>query len=188
MLRLKVVKGNFTAELQRRIREFSVGEVNIGLSIQPGNEWWYYQEWGTATHASSPDFPSTAPSGYGIKPVHGDFLTFPGPQGEQVFTPEVKSPNHKGVRPKGYIRMILPDLQEQIKDDVAFSLAANNYSKSAVKEILLDRTMPRAQEMIASSMSEALGQTRTDGRAKLGSASPSEVFQAETFITDLSTS
>lgn len=168
------------------------------ITVTEEVDWWFYQEFGTATHFNSDhiqmpqgivqaDFPgTTSPDGYTISAKNGGMLRLPI---TSEYPDEWRGPSvhHPGVSPKAFIRRILPDIQKTSSDAVATALVRGGYNIDAVQEALMTDVMPAILTQICDSMAEQLkDSTDRDTPGKLGAADPASVFRSAATIVDSS--
>lgn len=153
-MKLTFSSTRFLAALDQRIANVRSRTASARITVPEELIWWYFQEFGTASRAT---MGTSNPDGYEIVPIHGDFLKFPGKDGETVYS---KAVHHPGVYPRAFIRRILDDIVNAAMKDVGQALLANGYSFDAVAQALIDYSLPRAKEMIVQSMAEELTGTR----------------------------
>jgi hypothetical protein len=175
------------------------------VSVPPEMQWWYYQEFGTATHLGSgnpggtidegihqqPVDASGHPEGYSIAPKLHNYLSWPlasggnyfdfiiGDRGYRFFVPW-----HPGVEQKAFVRRVLIDIRIQAVDTLAFTMLKSGFDLESTRSALINSVMPAVKETIANSMAESLG-SRGDG--KLHGQDAATVFRTEASVLDLST-
>jgi len=175
-MRLTFKSRKFLNELRRRRGEFGAkAAARITVPDGPEYRWWYFQEFGTATH--NPDSPN--PAGYDILPVNGKGLAWTNPDGSRVVVPFVGFPHtrpHPGVIPRRFITDIEPTINRTVADRVAHSLTTSGFSFEALRSALLTDIMPNIKSQIVQSMAEKLPGTREDG--KLAGQRAADVFDA----------
>lgn len=173
-------------------------KMSARIVVPPDLDWWFYQEFGTATHFDTGSYalppniteatlPSTtAPQGYTIPVRYGGLLRLPITV-EFPIAWEGQSVHHPGVSPKAFIRSILPDIHQIAVDAVVGALVTNEYSPDAVQDVLMQEVMPAIVTAITDSMSQVLGDAvERDTPGKLGLTSPSAAFESAVTIVDSS--
>jgi hypothetical protein len=173
-------------------------KASARITVPPDMDWWFYQEFGTATHFNEEkvempvgvaqiELPgTTAPSGYQITAKNGKLLRLPitieFPEAWEGF-----SVHHPGVSPKAFIRRILPEIQKQSAEAMATALIESGYNITSVQEALMTEIMPAILADITNSMAEQLNAgTDRDSPGKLGHADPASVFHSAASIVDSS--
>ena len=97
------------------------------------------------------------------------------------------SVHHPGVRPKAFIRRILPDIHNKAASTLAAALHNSGYDLNAVQESLMTDVMPAILTAIAQSMSQHLSTTiDRDTPGRLGHQDPGSVFESSATIVDSS--
>jgi hypothetical protein len=172
-------------------------KMTARITVPADLDWWFYQEFGTATHFNSlsielPDgveqapLPSGTSNFYVIQARAGGRIRLPITMmwPEHWEGPEV---HHPGVEPKAFIRRILPDIHTMSASALATVLYQSDYDPDAVQQALMTEIMPSILEEIAVSMAESLayGPDR-DTPGKLGGQSPADAFSASASIVDTS--
>jgi hypothetical protein len=183
-MKLQFRSRNFIKELERRQSEFGSKKAAARLTVPDGpqHRWWYFQEFGTATH--NPDSPH--PSGYEIYPVNGGALSWVAKDGTRIVVPFVGFPFtdiHPGVTPKRYIATIEPNLKTVIASRAVSSMLSSKFDFNALNQALLTEIMPEIKRQIVESMAEKLSGTREDG--KLAGQTAASVFEQITQIVEV---
>jgi hypothetical protein len=185
-MRLQLTSLRLTAALKTLANNArSAGRFGAVLEVPPDLGWWYYQEFGTATHFDPGDHngyipPSSHPDGYFIYPLHGKGLKLRASAAhpEETIIPHVGPPYtqlHPGVEPKSFVRRVLNDIDAQSANALVAALVNSQYDFQAVKNALLGEVMDMVKNKIVSSMAESL-HAEPDG--KLNGAEPAQVFEA----------
>jgi hypothetical protein len=187
----KVNSRHFLEELSRRRQQFAQPTVAFRIVVPPEHRWWYWNEFGTATHAER----GTAnPTGYKIpdpsKPGsewQGKLLLIPiggKNSGEYKIVPEVW---HPGISPKHFITTRLPEIHAVVQEHVAKALLTGGFNLEFLRHILATRTMPTIKAAIVESISENLEQdgVRDDPYARLEGEPASMVFDAVSNIIEV---
>lgn len=201
MFRFKSLR--LRSSLQQLASQYRGKKIAARIVVPPNMSWWYYQEFGTATHNSgqsgssengitTQSVPASPhPDGYPIYPKNGKTLSWPTDAGGHYFDFVIGErgfrffvPWHPGVSPQGFVRRVLLDVQAMAQDRIANALFTGNYQFEAAHSALVDEVMPAAINIIANSMGESLDGTRTDG--KLSGAAAEQALRASASVEDLS--
>ena len=173
-------------------------KMSARITVPADLDWWFYQEFGTATHFDEEAFemppgvttlplPNThSPGGYIIPAAPGKTLRLPV---TMHFPDAWEGPavNHPGVSPKAFIRRILPVIHKKSSEAVAMALVEGKYDPGYVQQVLLTETLPEILVDITDSMALALhSSSDRDTPGKLGSQSPADVFESSATIVDSS--
>lgn len=197
-MNFKFTSAKLIANLETVKSKLAGRKVSARITVPAELDWWFYQEFGTATHFNQEtiDLPpgvtqaaipgTTAPDGYTIRAQFGKHLRLP----ITVNFPEPwegSAVHHPGVSPKAYIRRILPEIHKQSSFLVATALLESGYDPAAVQAALMNEVMPAILADITNSMSEQLGNNiDRDTPGKLGHADPASVFHSAATIVDSS--
>jgi hypothetical protein len=173
MFKFKSTK--FLAEIKRRREAVSAAVISARIRVPEEHVWWYWHEFGTASRAT---MGTANAQGYQIVPLNADILSFP-TAGERVFTHKVW---HPGVYPRAIVRKVINQIVAEAFTDIAEPLAQGKLD--LVRQILLERSIVRAKELIAHSMAQELIGTRVDG--KLEGRDAASVFTEQAEIVDTS--
>ncbi len=188
--RRKAVRQSFITLLRKRQVEFAQQQNIIAarIFVPPEISWWYFHEFGTAVGGRSRRVePIGGASGatYAIYPKNADYLSWPGEDGSRVVRKFVKA--HPGVPATRTVWRSLSDIRLIAAINLANALRDTKYGKlspKAIRQWLLERTMPQAIRKIATEMGVSLKQTRQDG--KLAGEQPQVVFERGAKIRDTS--
>lgn len=170
---------------QLAARARSTGVVGAILEVPPDLGWWYFQEFGTATHFDPGDHngyipPSAHPEGYFIYPINGKGLALRSNAAhpDETIVPHVGPPFtelHPGVSPKNFVRKVLDEIDAQSANALVTALVNSQYDFDAVKAALVNQVMEQVKATITASMSESL---HSAPGGKLDGADPAQVFSA----------
>lgn len=187
--------------LQEVGSRFAGKRIGATLSVGDDAAWWYYHEFGTATHEGEGEFPVPSSitvqepeggtgSSYDILPKNGDGIRLPAtpsfpeahiyPAVGQGYTRE-----HPGVPALGLVRTVLEDIHTKAASDMITALKDGEYEPQSVQEVLTEQTMPAALDAIVSSIGDKMHTHDRDLPGKLGGASPDEVFRESATISAL---
>jgi hypothetical protein len=183
-MRLQITSRKFLKELQRRRSGFGSKRLAARLRVPEGleNRWWYFQEFGTATH--NPDSPNS--SGYNIYPVTRGALAWTAPDGTRISLPYVGFPYsrpHPGVPAQRFIAEIEPTINATVGSMVGKTLLSSKFDFEALHQALLSEIMPEVKKQVVDSMATKLTGTREDGKL-LGRAA-ADVFNEITTIEEV---
>lgn len=174
--------GNFLRKINERIEKWKGDkEIAARITADPEAEWWYYQEFGTASQGEKGGAP------YKITPSEADALAFQGDQG-LVITGSV---THPGVKPTRMVRKVIPDIQDEVKQAVRQALREGGSSDPVhLHQAVLEATH-EAKAKIVDSVGKSLKTSEVNSEfprqsGKLGGRSPEEVFDQHTHVVDLS--
>lgn len=177
-------KGKLAEELQRRVNEFAGRKSAVAIEAE-GMDWWYFQEFGTATHAERG---SPNPSGYEIKPVNGGSIRLPdigaGPGDVRKVGPPVTDV-HPGVEPKHMVTRVLDEIRADVSARVVSAMQEGNYTFSPIQNSLID-SMTSAKDTIRDSFAEQLEGIRTDPIGQKLEGSAADEFENRAEVVDLS--
>lgn len=171
---LEAVKSQYTSHV-----------VSARVTVPPELSWWFYHEFGTATHNGG--------SGYAIPPRNGKGIVLPatGRFPEAVVLPFVGEPmtkNHPGVPALHYVRSSLERIVGQSRQALMAALHDDDYQFEAVHDALINKVMPDVIDIIAESMGEVLGgKSVGNPGAKLQGTPPEDVFHDAAQIVDQTT-
>lgn len=173
-------------------------KIAARVSVPTDLDWWFYQEFGTATHfdedpialpdgiEQAPLPPSASPDFYVIRARAGGKLRLP----ITMHWPDAwEGPYvlHPGVAPKAFIRRILPDIHAATSLALAQALYERDYDPSSVQQALMSEIMPNIIQEIAASMAESLhGESDRDSPGKLEGSNPADVFLESASVVDIS--
>jgi hypothetical protein len=183
--------------------QYSGAAVSARIVVPEDMKWWFYQEFGTATHFDSAtvevppsvqvsDIPATtSPEGYEIHPVNAKAIRLPGfGAGPAQVVPFVGPPwtqVHPGVSPKAFIRKILSTVHAAATAQLAQGLIDGGYEIAGVRATLIDEVMPAIVDAIVESMdAEFTRISDRDTPGKLNFASPGSAFHSAASIVDSS--
>jgi len=200
---LLTLKSRYFVDHFTKIKDSFAGkEIKGRIVVPPELRWWYFQEFGTATHLTvgvpavntenlkiTAVAPSTKPGGYGIDPVNGSWLSWPTTsvegftQNGRRFVRRVL--HHPGVRPRGFVRQSLRYITLQSKRLLVLAMLNSGFNYEAVHSTMIQEVMPAVVKMIAVSMdTTGVDGTRSDG--KLSGKSASEAFREGATVFDMS--
>jgi hypothetical protein len=163
----------FLTELQRRIQVFSGATVQATLVAPDTIRWWYWIEFGSALRGEAGYASGKA---YPIDPVQKLVLSWPSSNGT-VYRAHV---DHPGIRPRAFIRKVLPDIQQHVGSSVAGILVSTYNPASA--QSALSQALKDSVITIANSLALEAPGTRVDGR--LGGVTASEAFAAQVQVQE----
>jgi hypothetical protein len=173
-LKLTVKPGRFQEELRKRISSFRGTRLSSRLVAPDTVRWWYWLEFGTALRGE-PGYASGKT--YEIDPVKALVLSWPTGEGARRYAAHVE---HPGIRPRAFIRKVLPTVREQAALAVMSAMMRGGFRSNVVKSALTDDAMPVAVNIISASLELEAPGIREDG--KLGGQSASEFFAANVKI------
>jgi hypothetical protein len=176
-------------------------DKRIGARLTVGEDaaWWYYHEFGTATHEGEGTF-ETPPSisvqepeggtgsSYDILPKNGDGIRLPATAGfpESHTYPAIGmgyTREHPGVPALGLVRTVLEDIHTKAASDIITALKDGEYEPQSVQEALTEQTIPAALSSIVESIAEKLHTPERDTPGKLSGVPPEEVFRESATIS-----
>lgn len=102
-------------------------------------------EFGTASQGE-PGIASGTP--YEIDPVKALVLSWPSGDGGRVYRAHVL---HPGIKPRAFVRKVLPAIQKDAAVSIVNGLVANNYNPAAAQSAL-DEAMQRAVTALTDSL------------------------------------
>jgi hypothetical protein len=191
----KLSSTKLLGNLEKVRSRFTGRRIDAVLTVSDEASWWYYHEFGTATHQGEGSFetpPTTViqepegtlnTAGYPILPKSGKAIRLPGTSQhpEALLVPQVGAEftvEHPGVPALGLVRTVLEDIHVRAASDIANSLHDGGYNPQTVQQDLLDHTMPQVLKIIVDSIDEKMGrEVDRDTPGKLGGAAPAEVFR-----------
>jgi len=168
--------GKIAARFERRARELTQKQFKLRITVPPGYEWWFYQEYGTAVRG---DKPYASGDTFDIVPKDGETLKFLNEGGKFIFPKEVT--DHEGLYPKRYIRNSQKEIRREQRLIIKDLILSGRLTKVDVAKTL--RTaMNVTKRIIIEAMSRALPGTNPDG--KLAGKTAASVFNRVAKITD----
>lgn len=192
-------------QFSKLIPETSGKRVGAMLSVSDEASWWYFHEFGTATHQGEGDFP-TPPSvqvqpvegtanttGYPILPNEAEAIRLPGiAGGEPKIVPQVGAEytlEHPGVPALAIVRTVLEEVHKLASTEVAVALKEAGYQDlNSVQTAIKGKVLPATLELITDSIAAKMPpRTDRDLPGKLGGASPADVFKRSATIIDIVT-
>lgn len=184
----------FKAELEKRIKDFANKKAKATLVVGPEAYFWHYQEFGTATRrANVPEFGVTGPGqAYEIHPIPPNkFLRFPDFENKYptldhdkegfVFTERIPASDedigvsHPGIHPTAFIRNVLPDIRDGIRELLRKSFLELGVSFEAFRQVVHIQALPLARDLIVRSLGIRVLGTSEYGR--LGGDTAADVFK-----------
>ena len=191
-IKFKVKSEKLADEFQKRLKDFSGQTAKATLVVGPEADFWYYQEYGTATRRDAAAGGPTA--AYTIKPVTPGVksLRFPDFEGKYegldhdeagyAYADKIPSSrsregvSHPGVFPQAFVRDSIPEIMSQISDLLKTALRASGITFAAMRDVIHGPALRIAKDLITEKMSERLRGTRLDGR--LQNSTASDVFHS----------
>lgn len=157
------------------------------ITVTDELKFWYYQEFGTATHAERG---TDHPDGYTIDPVNAEALRLPMTSGhpDALLVPHVGPPNtvlHPGVEPKHMVTRVIDEIREATSALVVAAMQEGSYTFEPVHQAVL-KSASDAKEVITASFEEQLPGERTDPQGQKLATSAAEAFADDAEIVDLS--
>lgn len=172
--------GQFAERIAKRRQAWSTAQVAARLIIPPGNEWVYYQEFGT-----------TGP--YPIDVKNAPTLIFP--KDGEIWEP--LHVNHPGISPRRMITSVLPEIRQEALAKVSQAFADGAGDNPAVLRGAVVEAVQQAKELIVDSIAELLpghreagegqnasGQTVQYSAGRLGGRTAAEVFEEEATVVE----
>lgn len=177
------VKGTLLNRLRERAAKV-VPTVVVRLEVPPDEDvaWWYYHEYGTATHNE------VNPGGtYPIVPVNKDMLAFPGSNGEIVLTSKVEA--HPGVKASHIVSDALPELRDDMRERVDTALKKGGLDSPEVMKQVAVEAMTECRERVITNIATRLpGTSPPSGLyegGKLKGRTAADVFTEKSVIVEL---
>lgn len=187
---MKLKSKRLIAQMTTVRNRMSGGRVGAVVKVPPDLAWWYFQEFGTATHLTSGNAeygvaPSGSPEGYEIHPRNAKGIMLPDIGNGTMSLPFIGAPhamNHPGVSPKSFVRRVLQTVRADAATGLASALLTSGLDISSVQTALMEEVMPAVVTTIGSSMGEMLPGGRSDDQAKLKGRSAQDVFETSATI------
>jgi hypothetical protein len=179
MFAAKVVSTKFLAELKARAKSFKQRRISAVLTVPPDLRWWYWLEFGTALRGETGKTPTgyEKASGhpYPIVPVDAPILSFPTEFGQRFAMSVV----HPGIRPRKSVTKAIPEIMEKAHVDIVNALITKGFRYSSIKDALVQKSLPRAKELIAENLLKDAPNVRPDGRLEGDTAGDTFAVYAE---------
>lgn len=168
----------FTRIADRKSEWAKVNKLAGRISVPPELQWWYWQEFGTATRGDPGRSSGTT---YSIKPVEASVLKFPW-HGDTFYREQILA--HPGIPSHHFVTKSLHDILLIAAINLEHSFREKGYwSADAVRESLLRKTLPDAIDRITLEMEKELPGVREDG--KLKGATASQMFREKAFVRNV---
>jgi hypothetical protein len=144
VIKTTITSTKFLAELTRRAAALRSSSIAAKIVVPDSLRWWAFLEYGTALRGE-PGFASGHT--YDIDPVKRLVLAWP-KAGGMHFAAHVVAP---GIRPRAFIRKVLPDIRTTAGTAVGSALLASGFDLAAAQSALT-QSMSVAIEVMADSL------------------------------------
>jgi hypothetical protein len=176
-------RGLFLQQLKKRQEAWSQAKLSARITVPPELDWWYWNEFGTATKA---DPGRGSGHTYSIEPKDAKALAFPGANGT-VITARVDA--HPGIKPSRSVAESRAQIDELLKSIVGQAVAQYADNPQEIQRVL-HTVAEQAVDIISDALSQNLNGVRNadplfpNQMGKLHGQRPGDVFKQNASVVD----
>jgi hypothetical protein len=175
-IKTTITSTKFLAEMTRRASAVRATPIAAKIVVPDSLRWYYWLEFGTALRGEAGHASGHT---YDIDPVKRLVLAWP-KSGGMHFAAHVVAP---GIRPRAFIRKVLPDIRTAAGTAVGSALLASGFDLAAAQSALT-QSMSVAIEVMADSLAlETTSDVREASTGGMGRTA-SEAFRIDAKVTE----